>query len=87
MFFLFDPSPVMEIPTDNPLTEEMARFYFRDVILGIEYCMFPYSLEFLKLSCIYECHLETSGFGASSLFHVLFFSALSENHSQRHQTL
>lgn len=28
----------MEVPTDNPLTEEQARFYFRDVVLGIEYC-------------------------------------------------
>uniref|UniRef100_A0A3Q2D8L1 calcium/calmodulin-dependent protein kinase n=1 Tax=Cyprinodon variegatus TaxID=28743 RepID=A0A3Q2D8L1_CYPVA len=30
-------SPVLEVPTDNPLTEEQARFYFRDVVLGIEY--------------------------------------------------
>lgn len=30
-------SPVMEVPTDNPLSEEQARLYFRDVILGIEY--------------------------------------------------
>ncbi|KAI3373440.1 hypothetical protein L3Q82_022050 [Scortum barcoo] len=27
--------PVMEVPTDNPLSEEQARLYFRDVILGI----------------------------------------------------
>lgn len=31
-------SPVMEVPTDKPFTEEQARFYFRDVVLGIEYC-------------------------------------------------
>lgn len=31
------PSPVMEVPTDEPLSEEQARLYFRDVILGIEY--------------------------------------------------
>lgn len=31
-------SPVMEVPTDDPFTEEQARFYFRDVVLGIEYC-------------------------------------------------
>lgn len=42
--FLFAPpparliySPVMEVPTDSPLSEEQARLYFRDVILGIEY--------------------------------------------------
>lgn len=28
----------MEVPTDSPLSEEQARLYFRDVILGIEYC-------------------------------------------------
>lgn len=28
----------MEVPTDKPFTEEQARFYFRDVVLGIEYC-------------------------------------------------
>lgn len=30
--------PVIEVPTDNALTEDQARFYFRDVVLGIEYC-------------------------------------------------
>lgn len=30
-------SPVMEVPTDSPLSEEQARLYFRDVILGMEY--------------------------------------------------
>lgn len=27
----------MEVPTDSPLSEEQARLYFRDVILGMEY--------------------------------------------------
>lgn len=27
----------MEVPTDSPFTEEQARFYFRDIVLGIEY--------------------------------------------------
>ncbi|XP_072320540.1 calcium/calmodulin-dependent protein kinase kinase 1b [Eucyclogobius newberryi] len=36
-FELMKKGPVMEVPTDNPLTEEQARFYFRDVVLGIEY--------------------------------------------------
>lgn len=31
-------SAVMEVPTDKPFTEGRARFYFRDVLLGIEYC-------------------------------------------------
>ena len=29
---------VMEVPTANVLTEEKAWSYFRDIILGIEYC-------------------------------------------------
>lgn len=32
--------PVIEVPTDEPLTEDQALFYFRDVVLGIEYCKF-----------------------------------------------
>lgn len=36
----------MEVPTDNPLSEEQARLYFRDIVLGIEYCELP-SWEFL----------------------------------------
>ncbi|XP_015238419.1 PREDICTED: calcium/calmodulin-dependent protein kinase kinase 1-like isoform X1 [Cyprinodon variegatus] len=36
-FELMKEGPVLEVPTDNPLTEEQARFYFRDVVLGIEY--------------------------------------------------
>uniref|UniRef100_A0A8C8VGW4 Calcium/calmodulin dependent protein kinase kinase 1 n=1 Tax=Pelusios castaneus TaxID=367368 RepID=A0A8C8VGW4_9SAUR len=29
--------PVMEVPTDQPFTEEQARLYFKDIVLGIEY--------------------------------------------------
>ncbi|XP_062872567.1 calcium/calmodulin-dependent protein kinase kinase 1b [Trichomycterus rosablanca] len=39
-FELVPKGPVMEIPKDDPLTEEQARFYFRDTILGIEYLHF-----------------------------------------------
>lgn len=37
VFELLD-KQVLEIPTDDPLTECEAWGYFRDVILGIEYC-------------------------------------------------
>lgn len=30
--------PVMEVPCDKPFSEEQARLYLRDVILGLEYC-------------------------------------------------
>lgn len=36
-FELVKKGPVMEVPTDSPFTEEQARFYFRDIVLGIEY--------------------------------------------------
>lgn len=40
-------SPVMEVPTDEPFTEEQACFYFRDVVLGIEYCEFGFNYKSL----------------------------------------
>lgn len=30
----------MEIPTLKPLSEDQARFYFQDLIKGIEYCKY-----------------------------------------------
>ncbi|CAL1571094.1 unnamed protein product [Knipowitschia caucasica] len=36
-FELMKKGAVMEVPTDTPLTEERSRFYFRDVVLGLEY--------------------------------------------------
>ncbi|XP_062890506.1 calcium/calmodulin-dependent protein kinase kinase 2-like isoform X4 [Mobula hypostoma] len=37
VFELVKQGPVMEIPTDKPLTEEQARFYFQDLTMGIEF--------------------------------------------------
>ncbi|CAG9791146.1 unnamed protein product [Diatraea saccharalis] len=37
VFQLLEGGPVIDIPTDNPLTEEVARRYFRDALLGVEY--------------------------------------------------
>lgn len=41
-------SPVMEVPTDSPLSEEQARLYFRDVVLGIEYRKYLAYNRYLK---------------------------------------
>lgn len=30
--------PVMEVPSEQPFSEDQARLYFRDIVLGIEYC-------------------------------------------------
>ncbi|XP_007900438.1 calcium/calmodulin-dependent protein kinase kinase 2 isoform X2 [Callorhinchus milii] len=37
VFELMKQGPVMEVPTDKPLTEEQARFYFQGLIMGIEF--------------------------------------------------
>lgn len=31
----------MEVPSDQPFSEEQAWLYFRDIVLGIEYCEYP----------------------------------------------
>ncbi len=28
----------MEVPNDSPFSEDQARHYFRDIVLGMEYC-------------------------------------------------
>ena len=38
-------SPVMEVPTETPFSEEQSRLYFRDIILGIEYRKYPTPAE------------------------------------------
>ncbi|XP_049879697.1 calcium/calmodulin-dependent protein kinase kinase 2 [Pectinophora gossypiella] len=37
VFQLLEGGPVIDIPTDNPLSEDLARKYFRDALLGVEY--------------------------------------------------
>lgn len=32
---------VMEVPTDKPFSEDQSRFYFQDLLRGIEYCEYP----------------------------------------------
>lgn len=38
VFELVHRGEILVIPTNNPLQEETARRYFRDVVLGVEYC-------------------------------------------------
>ncbi|XP_047538401.1 calcium/calmodulin-dependent protein kinase kinase 1 [Vanessa atalanta] len=40
VFQLLEGGPVIDIPTENPLSEDVARKYFRDALLGIEYLHF-----------------------------------------------
>uniref|UniRef100_A0AAR2LGJ5 Protein kinase domain-containing protein n=1 Tax=Pygocentrus nattereri TaxID=42514 RepID=A0AAR2LGJ5_PYGNA len=64
--------PVMDVPTDNPLTEEQARFYFRDVILGIEYLHYQKIIHRdIKPSNLLlgdDGHIKIADFGVSNEF-------------------
>ncbi|CAH2052559.1 unnamed protein product, partial [Iphiclides podalirius] len=40
VFQLLEGGPVIDIPTENPLVENVARKYFRDALLGVEYLHF-----------------------------------------------
>lgn len=44
VFELVHRGEILVIPTENPLTEETARRYFRDVVMGVEYCELLYYL-------------------------------------------
>uniref|UniRef100_A0A3Q3DCX7 calcium/calmodulin-dependent protein kinase n=1 Tax=Hippocampus comes TaxID=109280 RepID=A0A3Q3DCX7_HIPCM len=64
--------PVLEVPTDNPLSEEQARLYFRDVILGIEYLHYQKIVHRdIKPSNLLlgdDGHVKIADFGVSNQF-------------------
>uniref|UniRef100_A0A8C9XZA0 calcium/calmodulin-dependent protein kinase n=1 Tax=Sander lucioperca TaxID=283035 RepID=A0A8C9XZA0_SANLU len=64
--------PVMEVPTDNPFTEEQARFYFRDIVLGIEYLHYHKIIHRdIKPSNLLlgdDGHVKIADFGVSNEF-------------------
>uniref|UniRef100_A0A671YML8 calcium/calmodulin-dependent protein kinase n=1 Tax=Sparus aurata TaxID=8175 RepID=A0A671YML8_SPAAU len=65
-------SPVMEVPTDEPFTEEQARFYFRDVVLGMEYLHYHKIIHRdIKPSNLLlgdDGHIKIADFGVSNEF-------------------
>ncbi|XP_056329625.1 calcium/calmodulin-dependent protein kinase kinase 1b isoform X2 [Danio aesculapii] len=72
VFELVPKGPVMEVPTDSPLTEEMAHFYFRDIILGIEYLHYQKIIHRdIKPSNLLlgeDGHVKIADFGVSNEF-------------------
>ncbi|KAJ0061695.1 hypothetical protein NL108_006821, partial [Boleophthalmus pectinirostris] len=64
--------PVMEVPSDKPLSEEQARQYFRDVILGIEYLHYQKIVHRdIKPSNLLlgdDGHVKIADFGVSNQF-------------------
>ncbi|XP_061596118.1 calcium/calmodulin-dependent protein kinase kinase 1 isoform X1 [Cololabis saira] len=72
VFELMRKGPVMEVPTDDPFTEEQARLHFRDVILGIEYLHYQKIIHRdIKPSNLLlgdDGHVKIADFGVSNQF-------------------
>ncbi|XP_063750854.1 calcium/calmodulin-dependent protein kinase kinase 1 isoform X3 [Eleginops maclovinus] len=72
VFELMPKGPVMEVPSDTPLSEEKARLYFRDVILGIEYLHYQKIVHRdIKPSNLLlgdDSHVKIADFGVSNQF-------------------
>ncbi|KAJ7995601.1 hypothetical protein DPEC_G00246280, partial [Dallia pectoralis] len=71
-FELMPKGPVMEVPTDTPFSEDQARFYFRDIILGIEYLHYQRIIHRdIKPSNLLlgdDGHVKIADFGVSNQF-------------------
>ncbi|XP_077350366.1 calcium/calmodulin-dependent protein kinase kinase 1b isoform X2 [Festucalex cinctus] len=71
-FELMTKGPVMEVPTDEPLMEEQARFYFRDLVLGMEYLHYHKiihrDIKPSNLLLADDGHLKIADFGVSNQF-------------------
>ncbi|XP_034143013.1 calcium/calmodulin-dependent protein kinase kinase 1b isoform X2 [Esox lucius] len=82
-FELVPKGPVMEVPNDTPFTEEQARIYFRDIILGIEYLHYQKiihrDIKPSNLLLGHDGHVKIADFGVSNQFEgsdaLLFSSA------------
>uniref|UniRef100_A0A674N7N5 Calcium/calmodulin-dependent protein kinase kinase 1, alpha a n=1 Tax=Takifugu rubripes TaxID=31033 RepID=A0A674N7N5_TAKRU len=72
LFELMRKGPVMEVPTDEPFSEEEARVYLRDVILGIEYLHYQKIIHRdIKPSNLLlddDGHVKIADFGVSNQF-------------------
>ncbi|XP_032901815.1 calcium/calmodulin-dependent protein kinase kinase 1 isoform X2 [Amblyraja radiata] len=72
VFELMSKGPVMEVPSDNPFSEKQAHFYFRDIILGIEYLHYQKIIHRdIKPSNLLlgdNGHIKIADFGVSNQF-------------------
>ncbi|XP_077164201.1 calcium/calmodulin-dependent protein kinase kinase 2 isoform X2 [Paroedura picta] len=72
VFELVKKGPVMEVPTLKPLTEDQARFYFQDLIKGIEYLHYQKIIHRdVKPSNLLvgeDGHVKIADFGVSNEF-------------------
>ncbi|XP_074888593.1 calcium/calmodulin-dependent protein kinase kinase 1 isoform X1 [Buteo buteo] len=72
VFDLLRKGPVMEVPSDQPFSEEQARLYFRDIVLGIEYLHYQKIIHRdIKPSNLLlgdDGHVKIADFGVSNQF-------------------
>ncbi|XP_016310464.1 calcium/calmodulin-dependent protein kinase kinase 1-like isoform X2 [Sinocyclocheilus anshuiensis] len=72
VFELMQKGPVMEVPSDNPFSEDEARHYFRDIVLGIEYLHYQKIVHRdIKPSNLLlgdDGHVKIADFGVSNQF-------------------
>lgn len=72
VFELVKQGPVMEVPNNTPLTEDRARFYFQDLIKGIEYLHYQKIIHRdVKPSNLLvgeDGHIKIADFGVSNQF-------------------
>ncbi|TRY99296.1 hypothetical protein DNTS_003989 [Danionella cerebrum] len=72
VFELMQKGPVMEVPCDSPFTEDQARNYFRDIVLGIEYLHYQKIIHRdIKPSNLLlgdDGHVKIADFGVSNQF-------------------
>ncbi|XP_036907957.1 calcium/calmodulin-dependent protein kinase kinase 2 isoform X2 [Sturnira hondurensis] len=72
VFELVNQGPVMEVPTPKPLSEDQARFYFQDLIKGIEYLHYQKIIHRdIKPSNLLvgeDGHIKIADFGVSNEF-------------------
>ncbi|XP_066227058.1 calcium/calmodulin-dependent protein kinase kinase 2 isoform X4 [Saccopteryx leptura] len=72
LFELVNQGPVMEVPTLKPLSEDQARFYFQDLIKGIEYLHYQKIIHRdIKPSNLLvgeDGHIKIADFGVSNEF-------------------
>ncbi|XP_063002463.1 calcium/calmodulin-dependent protein kinase kinase 1 [Elgaria multicarinata webbii] len=72
VFDLLRKGPVMEVPCDTPFTEEQARLYLRDIVLGIEYLHYQKIIHRdIKPSNLLlgdDGHVKIADFGVSNQF-------------------
>ncbi|XP_028680524.1 calcium/calmodulin-dependent protein kinase kinase 2-like isoform X1 [Erpetoichthys calabaricus] len=72
VFELVKKGAVLEVPTDKPLTEDQARFYFRDLLKGIEFLHYQKivhrDIKPSNLLVGEDGHIKIADFGVSNQF-------------------